>query len=134
MRGCLCPSRNEKGKVQLEASGEEKLNSRKPIPGDLEDDLVHALNLFRARTQDSFLGAVGIEGRKFNLSDVGRSGRGTGDFLASNTNFVPVAACFLSLVGGLGSFHFPGGAVLLWCADQRRNLTSVPGLQRHAKV
>ena len=59
---------------------------------------------------------------------------GWGNFLASGTNFVPVAAFFLSLIGGLESFHFPGGAVLLSCADQRRNLTSVPGLQGHTKV
>ena len=78
---------------------------------------------------------MGIEGRKFKLSDVAgtRGGGGGGDFVASGTNFVPVAAFFLSLIGDLERFHFPGGAVL-WRADQTRNLSSVLGLQEHAKV
>lgn len=132
----LCPSRTKKRRGKLEASGEGKFNSRgSPPPDTWKNDLVHALNLFITRTQDSSLGAVGIEGRKFKLSDVGGTemdGWGWGDFLASGTNFVPVAAFFLS--GGLESFHFPGGAVLLSRADQRRNLPSVPGLQGHTKV
>lgn len=42
------------------------------------NDLVHALNLFKTRTLDSSLGAVGIEGKNVKLSDVGGTGVGGG--------------------------------------------------------